>query len=336
MNKFIFGCLALLNNMWFGSVSFAGQTHLLTGIIASSEHQLVTVPKTRNWRVQIQWIAEEGSIVKKGELVTVFDSGGLEASLEQDEEQLVTEQIELQQIEMKLEQAVIEAQGRLELANISVDKSLINASIPDGEISAYQKGKHVIAYEKALVEKIKAEENLKRKQQEQFVGIEKQKIQIIKLKEKIAYSQSQLMSVTANVTGPVSHMMHPNLDGKISAGINARVGWKILTIQAQSGYQVKSWIHELDAARIDLDNVDIRLSLDAYPGKTYGGEIIKVSSQAEQKTEWSNSAYYAVDISFSQTPDVTIYPGMSVRVILTPTNKQTVDKKVSPKGDHDA
>ena len=83
MNKFIFGCLALLNNMWFGSVSFAGQTHLLTGIIASSEHQLVTVPKTRNWRVQIQWIAEEGSIVKKGELVTVFDSGGLEASLEQ-------------------------------------------------------------------------------------------------------------------------------------------------------------------------------------------------------------------------------------------------------------
>jgi hypothetical protein len=144
------------------------------------------------------------------------------------------------------------------------------------------------------------------------------------------------MSVTANVTGPVSHMMHPNLDGKISAGINARVGWKILTIQAQSGYQVKSWIHELDAARIDLDNVDIRLSLDAYPGKTYGGEIIKVSSQAEQKTEWSNSAYYAVDISFSQTPDVTIYPGMSVRVILTPTNKQTVDKKVSPKGDHDA
>lgn len=311
MRNIIF-CIALMTCLSLQAKS----THHLTGIIESAESHLVTAPKTRNWQVQIQWMAEEGTIVQKGDLVTVFDSGGIQTELEQNEEQLVMERLELEQIEMRVVQAVVEAKGRLDLAKIMVNKSQIQASIPDGEISDYEKGKHVIAYEKALVEKIKAEENHKRKVEEQKVSIEKQKIQILKLEERITYNKSQLakMSVRSKVTGPVSHMMHPHLGGKISSGINVRVGWKILTIQAQSGYQVKSWIHELDASRVVFDGADIFLLLDAYPGKKYKGKVISLSSQAEQKTEWSNSAYYAVKIGFSESPKDPIFPGMSVRV----------------------
>lgn len=295
----------------------AKQTHLLTGVIASAENQLVSAPKSENWQVQIQWMADEGSIVKKGDLVVVFDAGSIQAQLEQSEERLDMEKLELHQIEMNLQQAVIEAQGRLKLAKIMVEKTQVEASIPDGEISDYEKGKHVIAYEKAIVEKIKAEESHKLKQQEQMVGIEKQKIEIIKLTENIAYKSSQLskMSVVAQVTGPVSYMMHPHSPGeKIAAGMNVRVSWKVLMVQAQSAYQVQTWVHEIDAARIDFDQAEISLSLDAYPNKQYRGKIISQSSQAEQKTQWSDSAYYRVDMSFSEPVADNIFPGMSVRI----------------------
>lgn len=320
MKKIIIGAFLLLC-----TAVNAQQNQLLTGIITSSKQQLVTAPKTDSWQVQIQWMAEEGSIVNKGDLIVVFESGGIEAQLEQSDEQLVMEKLELQQIEMKLNQNVIEAQGRLNLAKIMVEKTQVEASIPEGEISAYEQGQHIIAYEKALVEKIKSEENYKRKLEERKVGIEKQKIQIIKLEENIVYKSSQLekMKVVAQVTGPVSYMMHPHLGGKIAAGMNVRVSWKILLVQAQSSYQVKTWVHELDAARINLGQVQVSLSLDAFPGKTYQGKVLKQASQAEQKKDWSNSAYYAVQVGFVEPPTDAIFPGMSVRVDMALNGEQT-------------
>ncbi|MCF2949466.1 HlyD family efflux transporter periplasmic adaptor subunit [Paraglaciecola aquimarina] len=315
MQKVFLSCILLVSL----SVN-AKQTHLLTGVISSAENQLVTAPKSDNWQVQIQWMAEEGSIVNKGDLVVVFDSGGIQAEVEQSQEQLEMEKLELKQIEMRLQQAVIDAQGRLKLAEIMVEKTKIQASIPDGEISAYEKGKHVIAYEKSLVEKIKAEESYKLSLEEQKVGIQKQKIQIIKLKENIAYKSNQLtkMSVVSQVTGPVSHMMHPYMPGeKVATGMNVRVSTKVLMVQAQSSYQVTTWVHELDASRINFDSAEVMLTLDAYPNHEYSGKIIDVLSQAEQKTEWSDSAYYRMDLTFSEEVVNEIFPGMSVRIKLS-------------------
>lgn len=323
MNKVITS-LFLLCCVIASKAATAQQNHLLTGVIASDQQQLVSVPKSRSWQLQIQWMAEEGIIVNKGDLIVVFDSGSIQTELEQSEERLEMENLELQQIEMRLNQTVIEAQGRLKLAKIMVNKSQVQASIPDGEISAYEKGKHVIAYEKSLVEKIKAEENYKLKLEEQKVGIEKQKIEIIKLVENIEYQSSQLerMKVVAKFSGPVSHMMHPHLGGKIAAGMNVQTSWKVLVVQAQSAYQVKTWVHELDAARIDFEQANITLSLDAYPGKKYPGKVLGMSSQAELKKDWSESAYYALDIGFSKDVTESIFPGMSVRIDITENASQ--------------
>lgn len=291
---------------------------LLTGIISSSEYQLVTAPKTNRWQVQIQWMADEGSIVEKGDLVVVFDSGGIESQLEVNAEKLETDALELLKLEMDKGQAVLEADGALKLANIMVEKTRIEASVSSGEISAYEKGKSVIEYEKALTAKIKAEENYKLKLEEQQVELNKKKIQILKLEEQIAYQRSQLekLSVKAKVTGPVTHAMHPWMAQKVATGMNIQSSWEVLTVQATSTYQVTAWLHEIDAARIDLQKSSFDLTLDAYPNQSYLGKVLKVSSQAEQKSQWSESAYYRVELGFVEPPKQAIYPGMSVRVQL--------------------
>ncbi|NCP64637.1 MAG: HlyD family efflux transporter periplasmic adaptor subunit [Paraglaciecola sp.] len=294
------------------------QQALLTGVVTSARSQLVTAPRTSRWQVQIQWMADEGSVVQAGDLVVVFDSGGIQAQLEENEQRLTTEQLQLIKIEMDLTQAVTEAQGRLNLANIMVDKTRIEASVPDGQISAYEKGKHQIAYEKALLEKIKAEENLKLKEAEQRVGIDKQNITILKLEEEIAYQRSQMekLSVVAEFTGPVTHMMHPWMAQKIAIGMNVQASWNIVQVQAQEAYQVSAWLHEIDAARLNVANSELTLALDAYPNTYYTGKLLSMSSQAEQKSQWSDGAYYRLEVAFNDYPKQAIFPGMSVRVLL--------------------
>ena len=295
---------------------------LLTGIISSSEYQLVTAPKSRRWQVQIQWMADEGDIVNEGDLVVVFDSGGIESQLEVNEEKLETDALELLKLEMDKGQEVLEAEGALKLANILVEKTRIEASVPDGEISAYEKGKSIIEYEKAISAKIKSQENHILKLEEQQVAIKKKKIDILKLKELIAYQRNQLekLSVKAKMTGPVTHAMHPWMGQKVAVGMNIQSSWDVLTVQAASAYQVSAWLHEIDAARIDLQQSNFTLTLDAYPEQSYTAKVLAVSTQAEQKSQWSDSAYYRLELGFVEPLKQTIYPGMSVRVRLQPQN----------------
>ncbi|WP_416305957.1 HlyD family secretion protein [Neptunicella sp. SCSIO 80796] len=321
----------------FSSASFAADQKdslLLTGVVSSAKSQIVTAPRTDRWQVQIQWLAEEGKVVQKGDLITVFDGGGIQSQLEQNEESLETQKLQLVKTEMDLNQSVVEAEGKLKLAVITVKKTRIEANIPDGEVSNYEKGKYQIAYERALMEKIKAEEELKLAQAARDVGIQKQKIEIIKLQENIDYQRSQLdkLSVVAEVSGPVTHMMHPWNSQKIAAGTNVEASWKVLAVQAQSSYQVSTWVHEIDAVKLVPDDVSLTLTLDAYPDEHYPGHIINMSSQAEQKQQWSDSAYYHLEIGFDAKLKHPIFPGMSVRVHVDPQGSQTAINKTVQEG----
>ncbi|WP_340680844.1 HlyD family efflux transporter periplasmic adaptor subunit, partial [Paraglaciecola sp.] len=252
---------------------------LLTGEVSSTQSQTVTAPKSESWQIQIQWLADEGSIVQEGDLIAVFDSGGIQTELEENEENLLTQKLQLIKTEMDLTQAVTEAEGGLRLAVIQVKKARIEANIPDGEISHYEKGKFIIAFEKALLEKVKAEESLKLRVTERDTGIQKQQIEIVKLEEKIAYQKGQIekLSVKATVSGPVSHVMHPWMQQKIAAGSNVQAAWEVVRVQAQSSYQVTSWIHEIDAAKLDTQQTNLYLILDAYPKRRYKGKILSMT-----------------------------------------------------------
>ena len=126
--------------------------------------------------------------------------------------------------------------------------------------------------------------------------------------------------------------MHQWMAQKVAIGMNIQASWDVLTVQAASTYQVTAWLHEIDAARIDLQQSTFVLTLDAYPNQSYSGKILTVSSQAEQKSQWSDSAYYRVEIGFVEPLKQEIFPGMSVRVQLKHENLalQNNPDKVEP------
>ncbi|MDA8622273.1 HlyD family efflux transporter periplasmic adaptor subunit [Psychrosphaera sp.] len=290
---------------------------LITGEIASLEKQIVSAPRTDRWQIQIQWMFEEGKIANKGDLIAVFDSGSIKSQIKQSEEQLSSEKLLLKKKELDLEQAVTDAESALAIAELEVEKARIEADITSTDVSKYDKGRYQIALERALLNKIKAEQALIVKKKEQEVEIAKQKISIIKIEERLAYQRQTLKraSVRAEITGQVTHMMHPWHGEKITAGTMLQQSMKAMLVQGKGGYQVQAWVHEIDVNKVKAGSA-ASLKLDAFPKQNFEGVVQSVASQSEQIANWSNSSYHRIYLKFKQQPNIELLPGMSVQVVV--------------------
>lgn len=308
--------IILLSSLFFPKGLLA-EPVLITGEIASLEKQIVSAPRTDRWQIQIQWMHEEGTIANEGDLIAVFDSGSIKSQIKQSEERLAAEQLVLKKKKLDLQQAVVNAEGQLKIANLEVEKAKINASVVSTDVSKYDKGKYQLDLERALLGKIRAEQNLAVKIKEQELELVKQNITITKIRENLAFQEKTLerASVTAQITGQVTHMMHPWNGEKITAGSMLQQSMKAMLVQGQGSYRVQAWVHEIDVNKISEGDT-ASLKLDAFPNKKYQGVISSIASQSEKKEMWSNSAYHRLYLSFNEQPEVELLPGMSVQVVV--------------------
>jgi multidrug efflux pump subunit AcrA (membrane-fusion protein) len=288
---------------------------LLTGVVSSAAKQVVNAPKTSRWQSTIQWLAKEGEIVEKGGLVAVFDGALEQTQLSQNEETIERLQLELAQMELEQAQRLIDAQGQLKLAKMRVEKANIEASVPETEVSKFEKGQFELALQRALLEQVKAEDALARTQKENDSNLQKKKLDILKTQEQITYLTELLsrMNIRADHTGPVNYAMHPWYGTKIAAGSNVNASWKILDVQAIEDFLIETWVHEVDAVALNQKS-DVALYFDAYPETPLSGKIKKISTQAEKYPQWSKSSYFPLIIEFDGDVPFKLMPGMSVRV----------------------
>ena len=297
------------------NVAQAEEMLLLTGKVSSAQKQVVTAPKTSRWQIQIQWMEEEGKVVEKGDRIVTFDGSTIQSQLDINIERAETIALELKQTEMQLAQSLLEAQGALEVAEMRVKKARIEAGVPDGQVSAYDKGQYELNLQRSLFELFKAEEGLTLAEEALRTGVQKKQLELLKLQEEIAFQQRQLetMNVTADFNGPVNYATHPWNGEKLDAGMNVQAAWQVMDVQAVDNFQIESWVHEIDALKVEQgETVDV--VFDAFPNRRFRAKLTFKSTQAEKQTEWSNSVYLPLTFEFEQEPDIPMLPGMSVRI----------------------
>ncbi|MBE1287342.1 MAG: HlyD family efflux transporter periplasmic adaptor subunit [Alteromonadaceae bacterium] len=300
----------------FSALTWAQDVPLvLSGKVSSAAKQIVNAPRSSSWQIQIQWMAEEGDIVQKGEPVVVFDGAATQAQLEQNKERLDTLNLEFKQLKMRLEQAVTEAQGRLAVAQMRVAKARIPVSIVSDTLNAYQRGQNELALERALMEQGKAREAVIEAEQQLKAGLEKKRIDILQIEDEITYLAGLMekLNVTAQHTGSVSYALHPWYGRKLRSGMNVQQSWKVLDVQASTDLQIESYVHEIDAL-ILKEGDPVTLTFDAFPGSYYSGTIASISRQVEKNPQLSNASYFPVIIEFNEVPERDLMIGMSVRI----------------------
>lgn len=288
---------------------------LLTGKISSAQKQIVTAPKTGRWQIQIQWMEEEGTVVDEGDPIVTFDGSTLQSQLDINIERAESVELELKQTKMDLEQALLEARGNLNVAEMRVEQAKIEANVPEEQVSQYDKGQYELTLQRRYFELFKAQEAMELAEEGLRTGVQKKDLELLKLKEEIAFQQRQLntMTVTADFSGPVSYAMHPWSGQKLDAGINVQAAWQVMDLQAINDFQIESWVHEIDAPKVEEGEI-VDVIFDAYPERRFKARLDFKSTQAEKQQQWSNSVYRPLTFIFPEEPDISLLPGMSVRI----------------------
>lgn len=295
---------------------FASERDLvLSGTVRASDNQTFYAPKTDNWRVQVQWLLPEGEVATEGDLVVAFDGSSLESQIEQDQLSLFTAQEELQRKESSAEQKLTEANFAVVRAELALQKARIDAQIGQSHLSEYDFQKNQLEYERKTIALSKAKETQAQTKIENSVSIEKQKLNIAKLTQRIDYSKEKLkgMSVYAKRSGPVLYANHPWSGDKVFVGMTAQPNWKIAEIPSMKGLFIEAWIHEVDYQHFRAGQ-QAKLSFDAYPETNLMATLERLSTQPEERKSWGKDVYYKASFEFTVPKDIKLLPGMSAQL----------------------
>ena len=306
--------LILIFSLVASSHLFA-QNFLLSGEVKTKDSQVFYAPRTDKWRVQLKWMLPEGDIAKPGDVVVVFDSGTIENAIEQAKAQLLTAKDELFRVESESAQKLIEAEHEVAKTTLLLEKAKIDAGIGKAFISTFDYEKNQLAFERAIVAKVKAEEKLSQVIVANEVAIKKQKLSIAKTENELRYQTNKLtkMRIEATKEGAIIYGKHPWNGEKVFVGMTAQPSWKIAEIPSGNELFIEAWLHEVDFQKV-VANQSAILRFDAYPDQKLSTTLLDVATQPEERTQWGDDVYYRLMFSLSTDLTFKIMPGMSVQI----------------------
>lgn len=304
-----------LCSLYLATTAASGK--MLTGEVQAVDAQAIYVPHANMSPVALPFFVAEGERVEVGDVVLRVDPGGdsagkvpeLEAQIEQTRLRMAKELAELRV-------AVIDGEIALNAADADWKMAAIEAEIPQGlipdlDFDRYQGELERTANERAL--KIKELDAARERLESRQRDIE---LEILKLDAQRDYHAARLEAaeVRADRDGIVLHGFNNNwIGGRIDEGAQTMPGTKAGEVVRGSEMKVQAWALESDRAGLDVGR-RVRLAFDALPGRFAVGYITAIAGLPETRPEWGDGRYFAIDIELREQNDLSLLPGMSVRV----------------------
>ncbi|TKB47316.1 HlyD family efflux transporter periplasmic adaptor subunit [Ferrimonas sediminicola] len=294
------------------------QSLLLTGEVASAQAQSLTVPRAgRAWRYQIQWMAPEGSMVRAGDTVVVFDKSSASTELDQLEGRLIQVEASRQAKRVEVQLSILQARFSLKERSLQLEKAQLDASVPPDFQSPKEYADKQFELLKAQSELEKAEQALE--QARISAQREQAKLDLDKARVEMELeSARQLMAgleLIAAHDGPMIYARRPWDGVKTEIGDTVQVGTQVASIPRFDALQVRAWANEVDIDGI-RPGMSVSLTLDADPAASLTGLVTAVALNGERRHGWGESTWFQVAIDLNQGEATSLTPGMSVRVSL--------------------
>lgn len=296
--------LLSVNSAWAESL-------LISGRVEASSAQTFTPPQLDTWQVKIDWMEEEGKQVKAGDPVVVFDTNNIASEVEQLEANLRKVKSERERKQLELDLELRQAEFDVEKALLELKKAQVDANIPETHISQYQFAQYQLELEKAQKSHEEASKKLAIKQKDIKAEEKKNQLEIFGAEKELNRKQSLMdaMSLKAKENGTVMYVEHPWNGTKIRAGDTVQRNFTVLKIPSTDELKVIAWLNEVDIAWLKPGHT-AHVSLDAIPGSSIKGKIVKIGSQGENRDHWGEAAYFEVEIELAEN-NYALLPGMS-------------------------
>ena len=288
---------------------------LLTGELEAVAAANLAVPANPNGQTTIRWMADEGAIVKAGDKVVEFDTASFASDY--GEKVLLRDQAR-----SDLEQAEADGAGRLadkEFASaqkaIAVEKARIAAAIPAEFLRGREWQDNQIALSRAQTELEKAKEDLDAEKKATGEALVQGRLALEKAQREVDAAQQALEGIVLRAPRDGIFVVadRPFEGRKMQVGDAVWIGLAVASLPDLSRMRVVAKLPDVDDGRI-ATGMPVRCTLDAFPGREYGGRIADVMPVAQEDGRRSLRRVYTVGINLDTTNAEQMRPGMSVKV----------------------
>lgn len=298
----------------------AKEAILISGEVAADQSQKIIAPMSANWSLRIDWMAEEGALLKQGDIAVRFDNSANDNQIQQTREKHQKTRSEGERTIARLMKEEQLARYDAQITKIRQQLAENEAKIEARFIGELNYSDNQLALSRARQALIKAEED---------AGDRLQKLKEARLKLELDQTMAdndliwfQKLTegnvITAGLDGFILYKRHPWTRSKFRAGDNVRTSFYVAEVVDTRKMYVRLFINAVDRTRLELES-PVKIFLDAYPGKIYSGKITEMLVQGESRKEWGKGLYMQGRVEFDPDQDLPgLMPGMSALVEASP------------------
>ncbi len=281
--------------------------------------QQVDVKAPMEWRMQLQvvWLAPEGSMVQKGDLLVQFDIAELQKRMDLAEDRLISALAQEKKLLAEQDAKNQQLHGNLLTAEYSRDLAQLQKELMKYESSVKQQDIE-LERQKSLLELDEAKTTLESQKIIDAAALHSAKVAIAKERGEIKELERQIASLS--LRAPNSGMLVYNEVGwwdnqkKVSTGDKVNPGEPIVSIPNLDSMQINLRVNEMDISRIKAGQHAI-VTLDAYPDKKFSGTVTHMARLA-QKQNWDSVIKDFEVIVRLEKADPLLKPGMTAKAMI--------------------
>jgi len=290
--------------------------YLMTGALEAVERAEIKVPRTREHRLQIQWLAPDGAMVTEGETVLEFDNSSFTANLDQQRTAVQRSRRTLLQTQAGGEARLREAESAVERARIAFAKAEVDASIPESIRSRYDHQTLQLAASKASATHDKALADLQSTTTSVHADNQISEELHRKAQRELNVAEENVDAVVLRAPrdGIIVVDEHPWEDRKYQVGDTLFPGWTVLGIPDLDRLRVRAALSDVDDGELEI-GMAVKCTPDIEPDLHLEGRIGDITPIAREQRVFSERRGFDVTIEIeSEHGQVLLVPGMSVRV----------------------
>lgn len=291
------------------------QQFVMTGEIRSRNAQLISVPPLPEWNTTIQWLAEDGSLVKAGERVVELDNSTFAGTLDQRRLAVTQSQNQLAQFDAQAATTLAEAEFDYEKRRIDLQKAKVAAAVPKEIISLREWEDAQLALTRAETEFRKAEDTLRSEQTGRLADRRNHELELAAAIRELETAERaiQALALVAPADGIFILREHPWEGRRFQVGDRAFVGLPLAEIPDPSSLIVEANLWDVDDGKVAV-NEPVEVIVDAWPDHVWKGRVTSIAQVAQEAERQSLRRAFRTQIDFDEIDPDRMRPGYSVRV----------------------
>ncbi len=288
---------------------------LLTGELESERATELKVPPNRVFRLEIRALVKDGSPVVAGQVLAVFDNSQFTNDLEDKRLENAEKENELARARAAAESDDAQRAFAVEEKRAALEKARIQAAVPQGLMAEREYQDRQLARRRAEVELAHAEADREAHRQASAADLEVKKIELARGEREVADALTAISGLVLRApTAGIALVAEDPWEGrKVRVGDGLFSGQKVVLIPDLSTLRVAAELSDVDDGRV-RPGMPARLTLDAYPGRSYAGRVAAVSPVARESARSSLLRSFHVEIDLRDRDLAHMRPGMSVKV----------------------